>query len=115
VFELAPSVSVVSSPYPVFSVWRVNAENSDASPQAFSGAESVLVTRPSLTAEAVRIPAASAAFVSALIDRKPLGAAVSAALAVSPDFPVHRTIALLIAQRAIVSIALPTSPQETLP
>ncbi len=103
--RLPPAVSVVTSEYPIFSLWRANASAGlPNGQQTFSGAEFVLVTRPGLVAEAVRIPKGSAVFIAALMDRKPLGAAIAVALAADPDFPLHRTIALLIAQKAIASV-----------
>jgi hypothetical protein len=104
-FRLAPSVSLISSAYPVFSLWRANASAEPITGlQTYSGAECVLVTRPGLIAEAVCIPRASAVFIAALLEDETLGAATKAALTVAPDFPLHRTIALLIAQKAIVAI-----------
>ncbi|MGE0025196.1 MAG: hypothetical protein AB7S70_16370, partial [Hyphomicrobium sp.] len=104
VLTLAPAVSLVVSPYPVFSIWRANAsETAPAGMQSFSGSEAVLVTRPGLIAEAVRIPQSSASFIAALLDGEPLGAATVAATAHAPDFPLQRTIALLVAQKAIAS------------
>jgi hypothetical protein len=111
----APSVSLVASTYPVFSLWRANAcDEPQAEPQTFSGAESVLVTRPGLIAEAVRLPAGCAELLSSLFWGGTLGAAVDAARDAAPDFPPHRAIALLIAQKAIASVCLadPHQPES---
>jgi hypothetical protein len=106
----APSVSLVSSIYPVFSLWRANAFDApETEAQTFSGSESVLVTRPYLVAEAVRLPAGCAEFVATLVAGGTFGAAVNAAHAAAPDFPPHRAMALLIAQKAIASASLATS------
>lgn len=103
--RLAPAVSLVTSQYPIFSLWRANTSaDLPHGEQTFSGAEFALVTRPGLVAEAVRIPKGSAVFIAALAERKPLGAAIAGALAADPNLPLHRTIALLIAQKAIASI-----------
>lgn len=104
--RLAPAVSLIVSEYPVFSLWRANAtDEASSGHQTFSGAECVLVTRPDLIAEAVRIPQSSAMLIAALLDRKPLAAAIGSVLAVDPHFPLHRTLALLIAQKAIAGVA----------
>lgn len=101
---LTPSASLVTSPYPVFSIWRANAGDvADDEPQSFSGAESVLVTRPDLTPEAIRLPAGGAEFIAALMAGEPLGMAAAAARAVAPDLPLPRMVALLIAQNAIAN------------
>lgn len=106
----APSVSLVSSIYPVFSLWRANVRDEpQAETPTFSGAESVLITRPGLIAEAVRLPAGCAEFVATLVAGGTFGAAVNAAHAAAPEFPPHRAMALLIAQKAIASASLATS------
>lgn len=105
--RLAPTVSLVVSAYPVFSLWRASISEAKAGEAlSVSGAESVLVTRPDLTPEAIRLPAGGAEFIAALLAGDPLGFAAAAATAVAPDFPLHRMIALLIAQKAIASASV---------
>lgn len=114
--ELAPAVSLVRSPYPVFSIWRANTSSTpEFGPSSFSGAESVLVTRPFLTPEALRIPPGYDTFIDALHAGKTIGDAASVALAQQPEFPLSRAIALLITQKAIVSVARnQNEPEEVL-
>jgi hypothetical protein len=116
-FRLAAAVSLVASAYPVFSLWRANTSPAaETGPLAFSGRECVLVTRPALTPEAVRIPRACAVFVKALMEDETLGEAAAAALEVQPDFPLNRALALLVAQKAIVSVAdTHIDPEDILP
>jgi hypothetical protein len=102
---LAQPVSLVTSAFPVFSLWRANIAETAGGPCTFSGAEYVLVTRPALAPEAIRISHGSAAFIAALLEDKPLGAAASAAFAADPDFALDRTLALLIVQGAISALA----------
>jgi hypothetical protein len=103
--ELAPAIALVTSAYPVFSIWRANTSTELAvGPMAFSGAECVLVTRPALVPEAVRIPRSAAVFVTVLRDNGTLGDAAAAALALHSDFPLNRVLALLLGQKSIVSI-----------
>lgn len=103
--QLAPAVSLITSAFPVFSLWRANVGPEPASTRtAFSGAESILITRPALAVEAVRIPRGCAVFIAALLEDETLGNAAAAALDIAPDFPLHRTLALLISQKAIVSM-----------
>lgn len=100
--RFAPSVAVLTSAYPVFSLWRANvAPPAAPGPAEFSGAECVLVTRPSLAAEALRIPRGAAVLVMALLDGETLGAAAAQALAVDANLALDQALALLIAQRAI--------------
>lgn len=108
--RLAPTVSLVVSVYPVFSLWRANvSEMSAGEALLVSGAESVLITRPDLTPEAIRLPAGGAEFIAALLAGEPLGFAAAAATAAAPEFPLHRMLALLIAQKAIASASVQRS------
>lgn len=113
--RFAPSVTVLTSAYPVFSLWRANvAPPAEPGPAEFSGAECVLVTRPSLAAEAVRIPRGVAVLVMALLDGETLGAAAAQALMVDANVALDRALALLVAQRAITSlVTLHADLQET--
>lgn len=103
--DLAPSVSVVASNFPIFSLWRANViDEGGNQPCSYSGAQTVLVTRPALTPEAVLISESFGVFIACLRDGKPVSAAAAAAFAISPDFPLDRTLALLITQKAIASV-----------
>lgn len=102
--RLAPAVSLVVSPYPVFSIWRANASPDQCTGHmTFAGAESVLVTRPVLAPEAVRLPEGYTEFIAALLSGETLSAAAGSACTVAPDFALNRAIALLIAQKTVVS------------
>lgn len=112
-FLFAPAVSLVTSDYPVFSLWQANATPAlQAGPATFAGAESVLISRPALVPEAIRIPRGCAAFIAGLLDRRTLGEAASAAFEAQPDFPLTRTLALLATQKAIASVSLQHPTQE---
>jgi hypothetical protein len=111
--RLAPAVSLLVSDFPVFALWRANTIDPAATgPITVSGAESVLVSRPFLAPEAVRIPRACAVFIAALLNDETLGAATTRALDVQPDFPLNRALALLVAQKAIVSLLPPHTEYE---
>lgn len=106
VLAFVPAISLVVSPYPVFSLWRANtADPSEPYPQSFSGSEGVLVTRPALAPEAVRLPNGCGEFISALARGESLQTAAVDALAVASDFSIQRAVALLVAQRTIRSVA----------
>ncbi len=108
VFELLPSVSVVSSPYPVFSIWSTNISDVEVEPiDLASGGEDALVVRPHLEVEVRRLPHGAVGFVSALAEGACLAAACERAMAESPEFDLQTNIAGLIASGAISGYRLP--------
>lgn len=115
-FRFAPSVSLLQSPYPVFSLWRAN---TSAEPPregtVFLGVESVLVTRPEFAPQAIRLPQGSGPFVAALLAGRTLGeAAEDCRLSSGGDFPLQRILGLLITERTIVSTSIGTHCEQEL-
>ena len=97
---LAPAVRVLSSRYPLYSIWRANRDA--LAPKPSAGAETVLVSRPDWDPLAERIPSAEAAFIDALRD-KPIGDAARI-----PDLDLPRALSRLIARGAIVTVEFPS-------
>lgn len=85
-FSLRGPVRLVSSRYPVFSIWEAH-QSDDVRPVALSaGAEHVLVTRRQGGVEAHRLDAGAFAFARSLADGEPLADACEAGAAAAPDF-----------------------------
>ncbi len=97
---LAPAVRVLSSRYPLYSIWRANRDA--LAPKPSAGAETVLVSRPDWDPLAERSPSAEAAFIDALRD-KPIGDAARI-----PDLDLPRALSRLIARGAIVTVEFPS-------
>jgi hypothetical protein len=116
-FALAPSCSLLSSEYAVFSLWRSSiATEPIPFPTSDSSGEQVLVSRRGLEAEAVRLPRGAFDFISALMQGATLGEAAVEAFACAPDFPLDRVMALLISQETLsgFTVASPLN-KETSP
>ncbi|MCM2291180.1 DNA-binding domain-containing protein [Allorhizobium sp. BGMRC 0089] len=80
-FTLHPSARLLSSPYPIVTIWAMNSEeNGDASLEDWTG-ESALVIRPQMQVEVMRLPPGGATFLQTLQHGAPLGAAVETAFA----------------------------------
>jgi hypothetical protein len=101
---LHPSVSVVTSDYPVFSIWQVNQPGSAIVPISPWAGESVLIVRPFHAVEVHKIVPAQAAFVRALAARSSLAEAAQAGLAASAGFDMAGALALLIRAGLIVGL-----------
>ena len=96
--QLAPSVRLVRSRWPVWSIWAANTEGGHP-PRP--GAEDALILRPDYDPRPHRLPPGGGAFVAALLDGQALGASLDAA---GPDVDLPALLTLLIAGRAIVGV-----------
>lgn len=97
--RLAPATRLLSSPYPVLSIWRANTQ-ADA-PAARGGAESVLIARPDWDPWPLPISAEGARFVAALLAGQPFAAATEAA---GPTHDLAATLTLLLDTKSITAI-----------
>lgn len=96
--RLAPSLRLVRSRWPVWSIWAAHAENG---PPPRPGPEDALVLRREFDPRPLLLPAGGGAFVAALLQGNPVGAAVDAA---GPILELAVVLGQLIEGRAIVGI-----------
>lgn len=101
-FGFAPTVQIVSSRWPVLSIWRFNTQAGAPKPDA--KAEHVLVTRPDYDPTPEEITAGDAALLRELLSDAPLSAALRAAQAVEPEHDLGRILVRLLKGRAITDI-----------
>ncbi len=107
VMEFLPSLGIVSSNHPVFSIWSTNTADEEVEPvDLASGGEDVLVVRPQLEVEVRRLPVGAFAFISALSDGVCLAAAFEHTRTSMPDFDLQTNIAGLIGSGAISGFRL---------
>ncbi|SLN51030.1 hypothetical protein ROJ8625_02540 [Roseivivax jejudonensis] len=95
--RLAPSLRLLSSPWPVLSLRRVVL---DGGPEPSMAPEEIVVLRPDFDPEPRALPAGGVAILSALRAGAPLGAAWQTA----PDTDLGQVLAPLLETRAIVAI-----------
>jgi putative DNA-binding protein len=74
--QLHPSVSIIVSDYPIYSIWHVNQDPERFAPVSFFKRESVLIARPYLRVKTLCISREIAEFVRALAAGKPLAEAI---------------------------------------
>ncbi|MCX7287886.1 MAG: DNA-binding domain-containing protein [Rhodobacterales bacterium] len=96
--ELAPSLRLVRSRWPVVSIWTANAEGG---PAPGPDAEDALILRPDFDPRPHLLPRGGGAFVQGLLDGLPLGESLDLAASAS-DLP--EILSLLISGRAIVGV-----------
>jgi hypothetical protein len=101
--RLHPSVSILSSPYPVFSIWQANQAEA-VKPIQDWGAETALVARPFYEVETVPIGAGIGTFLGALRSGATIADAAEAAGAAVPSFNPADGLATLIGQNLAVAL-----------
>lgn len=99
---LHPSITVVASPYPVWSIWNVNQSRAPAIPVSPWAAEAALIARPRHRVEVKKLRAGEATFLQSLMRGDTLSEAVEAAHADAQEFDITLGVGLLIARQLVV-------------
>ena len=102
VLGLHPALQIVSSPYPILSIWTANMD--DTAPKISPVAETVLITRPEFDLEMASINIATESVIDTLNQGATLGDAYDKALTIDPDFDLSEAIGLLLQKRLITAI-----------
>jgi hypothetical protein len=100
---LHPSVGLVTSRFPIVSIWRANQTGADGGILDRWRPEAALVARPFLDVDVLPLPAGGHVFMNALLDRWTIGAA--AALATGDDLEFDLDTNLTILAEANIVIA----------
>ncbi|MCV6593007.1 MAG: DNA-binding domain-containing protein [Silicimonas sp.] len=99
---LAPSLRLLRSDWPVFSIWRFNTE--DGAPKPQMAAEDVLIARPDMDPAPHLLPPGGGAFIAALQSGDTFGAAFEAATNANDSFDLGKMLALLIETNSMTKI-----------
>ncbi|MDX1742199.1 MAG: DNA-binding domain-containing protein [Ruegeria sp.] len=102
--EFAPSMQVLRSDWPIYSIWRFNSE--EGAPKPEPGAQDVLITRPEYDPFPQPLPAGGAQWIAGLQAGKTIGVAFEETAAQSPEFDLGATLALLLQGGAITSVII---------
>ncbi len=102
---LHPSLQVLRSPYPMVTIWAMNAGEMELGPVDLDTAEDALVIRPHLEVTVHRMPPGGAAFLEALADGLHLGNAAERAMADDARFDLTANLSGLIGSGAVIATA----------
>jgi len=105
-FELHPSVRLVRSPYPAFTIWRMNVADGIPAPVDLSEAQDTMVLRPDAEVDVRQVLPASYDFVAALSQGLTLSQAMETARATDGDFDLSENLRELIQMGAFVGFEL---------
>ncbi|MDD9920696.1 MAG: DNA-binding domain-containing protein [Boseongicola sp.] len=100
--ELSKALQIVSSNWPVLSIWEFNMVEGAAKPEMV--AQDVIVVRADLDPEPHLLPPGAATFLAALQAENTLGDAYETAMSKQNDFDLSATLALLLANNAIIDV-----------
>jgi len=100
--RLHPSLSIITSSHPIYSIWHMNQDPVRFTPASPWAKEAVLVARPRLKVRTQRITHGDAAFVRALAAGGTLAEAVIAARNAVPAFNAPESLAVLIGARVVI-------------
>jgi hypothetical protein len=102
-----PSVSIVSSPFAVVSLWAAHQSPDDTAAIDIDHPEQAIVLRAGLAVLVLRLPAGGAEFAQGLMRGESLTDAAGAAALTVPSFDLSAVLALLMGHGALTSIHLP--------
>lgn len=105
VLNLHPSLHLVSSAYPIVTIYELHEEaNEPPQTKLEAQGEDALVLRPHLEVEIRRLPIGAVIFIETLRTGSSIGQAAEAALAVAPGFDLEANLAGLMTSGAIVGV-----------
>lgn len=99
-----PSVSIIRSRHPIFTIWAMNSGDMELRPIDEDIAEDALVTRVNLEVTVHRMFSGGAAFLQCLMAGNSFGAAASAAHKNDAGFDLTACLAMLIGCGAIIDV-----------
>ncbi len=105
---LAPALRIIRSPWPVHAIWTYATH--EGAPQPTGTAQDVFVTRPAFDPQMAVPGPGGAAFVQALAERYPIGAAHDIALKDAPHFDLSETLKILLSSGAIHRLSQRDAP-----
>jgi len=107
---LHPSVQLLRSRWPVFSIWRTNRHDAEVESVRLDQCQDVLIARPWLEVEVHRLPGGVHAFVRMLGEGWPLAEAAAAAEAEAPGFEPGDVMYRLLTAGIFAQLQQPDRP-----
>ncbi|WP_170603832.1 HvfC/BufC N-terminal domain-containing protein [Ruegeria arenilitoris] len=99
---LAPAIQVLSSDWPIYSIWRYNTQPNAAKPE--SQAQDILVTRPEFDPLPGLLSEGGVIWIDLIQNGTSIGEAFEITVTETPEFDLGSTLALLLQGGAITSV-----------
>jgi hypothetical protein len=113
-FQLIDALRIVTSPYPVVTLWKMNTGQIEPNSVDDMKPESALIFRSDVTVNIMSLTSADAAFISALRERLGIGDAFEIAIAHNTDFDLTALLTILIREKLIARIITPKTGLDKL-
>lgn len=104
--KLHPSVRLLRSPFPAFTIWQMNTADGTPAPVDLAKCQDTLVLRPEAWVDVRQMHQTSHDFLAALAHGMTLAQALKAALAADPGFDLSENLRALIQMGAFVDFTL---------
>jgi len=106
-FSLHPSLQIVSSPFPIVSIWETNSNDDDVKPiDIDGGGEDAMIIRPELEVQVRRLPEGACAFIGAIKNGAALDDAFQTASKAFAEFDLQENLTGLIVSGALLAYQL---------
>jgi Putative DNA-binding domain len=100
---LHPSVGLVTSRFPIVTIWRANQMDADSGILDRWRPEAALVARPFLDVDVLPLPVGGYAFIKALLSGWTIGAAAASARHDDPEFDLDANLTILAGANIVVA------------
>lgn len=111
-FKLHPSISLVSSPFPIVSAWEAGMQGGSVDRWT---AEAALIVRPRLDVHVWRLPPGGCAFFRAIGAGRSVGEAATGAMTSAPQFDLAQIFHVMICAGAVAGMLEPDAPDRAYP
>ena len=117
--RLHPSLALLTSRFPVVSIWHANRQDSQEDQEDNDNVlrvwkpECALVARPRLLVEVRPLSAGAHAFIAALTEGRTVGSAIAQGMANRPGFDLAECFEALVAADIVTGLVLPEGPADT--
>jgi hypothetical protein len=112
VFTPHPALSILSSPYPVVTIWAMNAGERPLAPIDVWQGEHALIARPHLTVEVTPLSPGGAVFFHRLAAGATLAIAAESAMSGHADFDLSENLAMLLRSGAFAAISQDNTDED---
>lgn len=108
-FELHPSLTLLTSRWPLFSLWAASSDQGTEQDVDLDRSEEVIVVRPQFDVDVRRLPSGGYSFMKTLQDGASLGEAAGVAAETSDDFNLAHHLQGLFDLGAVTAVGMPHS------
>jgi hypothetical protein len=112
-FTFQPSTRLLRSPFPVLAIWQAHQGDDEDTVDLSAGEDRLIIHRPQMQVEILRLDVAQYAFVQELYQGEPLAHALDHAMSIDAGFDLTACLVLLITRGALTHCTATEFPLDT--